>query len=217
MDRHKACPDAEDQRRQTGASDIFTENMGKTKHDTLSTQARPQRQAESQDGAEPSHDGLPHVVVLPRTHRRTEEEKFIRGTVNVRLIFHTRGSVLRGLDVAVSHMSLGEKARIKVRSDYAFGGVFGARQVPPFSTLIFIAQIAAIGHYDAKTLLLRRAVRDVVDDGLFRLMTLVSNIVSCLACWGGRGVALLGTRIRASKRLATTGDIGEDLALALVD
>lgn len=93
---------------------------------------------------------------------------FVRGSVTLRFLFHTRGSVLRGLDVAVSHMSLGERARVEVRSDYGFGEVYAARKVPPYATLVFVAQVAAIGHRDARWVLFRRAVRDAIEDGLFR-------------------------------------------------
>ncbi|CAN0510921.1 unnamed protein product, partial [Ectocarpus sp. 8 AP-2014] len=60
---------------------------------------------------------------------------FVRGTVDCRFLYHNRGSVLRGLDVAVSHMSLGERARVEVRSDYGFGEVYASRNVPPYVTL----------------------------------------------------------------------------------
>ncbi|CAM9554943.1 unnamed protein product, partial [Hapterophycus canaliculatus] len=59
------------------------------------------------------------------------------------------GSVLRGLDVAVSHMSLGERARVEVRSDYGFGEVYASRKVPPYATLVFVAQVAGIGRRNA--------------------------------------------------------------------
>ncbi|CAM9933383.1 unnamed protein product, partial [Scytosiphon promiscuus] len=98
---------------------------------------------------------------------------FVRGTVDCRFLYHTRGSVLRGLDVAVSHMSLGERARVEVRADYGFGEVYAARKVPPYSTLVFVAQVAAIGHRDARWLILRRTLKDRVDDALFRFRSYV--------------------------------------------
>ncbi|CAM9244537.1 unnamed protein product, partial [Discosporangium mesarthrocarpum] len=56
-----------------------------------------------------------------------------------------RGSVLRGLDVATSHMSLGERARIEVRSDYGYSEVYAAMDVPPYATLVFDARVMAVG------------------------------------------------------------------------
>ncbi len=103
---------------------------------------------------------------------------FVRGTVNCRFLYHTRGSVLRGLDVAVSHMSLGERARIEVRSDYGFGEVYASRNVPPYATLVFVAQVAAIGHHNAKWLVIRRALRDKAEDALFRFRSYLSNATS---------------------------------------
>ncbi|CBJ32137.1 conserved unknown protein [Ectocarpus siliculosus] len=103
---------------------------------------------------------------------------FVRGTVDCRFLYHTRGSVLRGLDVAVSHMSLGERARVEVRSDYGFGEVYASRNIPPYVTLVFAVQVAAIGHRSAKWLLVRRALRDRIDDALFRLRSRLSSVVS---------------------------------------
>jgi hypothetical protein len=42
--------------------------------------------------------------------------ELVAGTVQLKLLYHTRGTVLRGLDVAVSHMSLGEVAEVQVRA-----------------------------------------------------------------------------------------------------
>lgn len=109
---------------------------------------------------------------------------FVRGTANLRFLYHTRGSVLRGLDVAVSHMSLGERARVDIRADYGFGEVYAARKVPPYATLIFVAQVAAIGKKNAKGLLNRRAVRDAVGDALFRARLYVSTRLSLSGSWG---------------------------------
>lgn len=103
---------------------------------------------------------------------------FVRGTVDCRFLHHTRGSVLRGLDVAVSHMSLGERARVEVRSDYGFGEVYASRNVPPYATLVFVAQVAAIGHHKAKWIVIRRALKDRVDDALFRFRSYLSSSAS---------------------------------------
>lgn len=46
-----------------------------------------------------------------------------RGTLTLRLLYSSRGSVLRGLDEGICRMSLGEKAVITMRHDYAFGEV----------------------------------------------------------------------------------------------
>lgn len=105
---------------------------------------------------------------------------FVRGTVDCRFLYHTRGSVLRGLDVAVSHMSLGERARVEVRSDYGFGEVYAARKVPPYATLVFVAQVAAIGHCNARWLILRRALKDRMDDAVFRFRSRLAKSASLL-------------------------------------
>ena len=38
--------------------------------------------------------------------------KRVQGSIGCRLIYHTRGKVLRGVDVGVQQMSLGERARL---------------------------------------------------------------------------------------------------------
>lgn len=126
-------------------------------------------------------------------------ETFVRGTVNARFLFHTRGSILRGLDVAASHMSLGERARIEVRSDYAFGEVYGDRLVPPYSTLVVIAQVAAVGDRNARWLLLRREVQDAARDTLYRVRSGIAEMVLYFACFfscNGRAFGLSPLRLK---------------------
>lgn len=135
---------------------------------------------------------------------------FVRGTVDCRFLYHTRGSVLRGLDVAVSHMSLGERARVEVRSDYGFGEVYASRNVPPYATLVFVAQVAAIGHCSAKWLVIRRALRDKMDDALFRFRLYLSSVA---ASYGvvRRLVGLLGS-LRRKKRVGDLTTLGDEEA-----
>ncbi|GMI36718.1 hypothetical protein TeGR_g477 [Tetraparma gracilis] len=59
----------------------------------------------------------------------------VKGDIGLRLIYHTRGNVLRGIDEVVSTMSLGEKCAIHIREDYAFGQAFGHFDLPPNSDI----------------------------------------------------------------------------------
>lgn len=116
---------------------------------------------------------------LERTDKQNGAD-FVRGSVDLCLIYHTRGAVLRGLDIAVSHMSLGEKARIKVRPDFGFGEVYAARNVPPYSRLVFVAQVIAIERRNAKSVFVRRALREKIEKILFRcLRSMWTYIVCC--------------------------------------
>lgn len=135
---------------------------------------------------------------------------FVCGTVNLRFLHHTRGSVLRGLDVAVSHMSLGEKARIEVRSDYGFGEVYAARKVPPFATMVFVAQVGAIGRHSARWVLIRRSVRDAVEDGLFRWRSYLSTIASSYA-YTRRLAGLWGSLRKKKQNEGSRGEENENL------
>lgn len=136
---------------------------------------------------------------------------FIRGTVDCRFLYHTRGLVLRGLDVAVSHMSLGERARVEVRSDYGFGEVYASRNVPPYATLVFVTQVAAIGHRTAKWLVIRRALKNRAEDALFRVRSHLSTVASSYGVVK-RIVSLIGSlrRKKGVKKLVTNYE-GESL------
>lgn len=114
----------------------------------------------------------------------TDEQRganFVRGSVSIRFLYHTRGTVLRGVDVGVSHMSLGERARINVRSDYGFGEVYAARKVPPYTGLVFVAEVKAIGDHSAGWVIRRRAMRIAVEDILFRVRSFASKLLSSRA------------------------------------
>ncbi|CAM9308484.1 unnamed protein product [Ectocarpus sp. 4 AP-2014] len=137
---------------------------------------------------------------------------FVRGTVDCRFLYHTRGSVLRGLDVAVSHMSLGERARVEVRSDYGFGEVYASRNVPPYVTLVFVVQVAAIGQRSAKWLLVRRALRDRMDDALFRLRSRLSSVASSYGA-ARRLTALLRSLRRGGKSVKALVPADEESAV----
>ena len=56
-------------------------------------------------------------LVLSEKHNGS---KRVQGSIGCRFIYHTRGKVLRGIDVGVQQMSLGERAKLSMRSDYAF-------------------------------------------------------------------------------------------------
>jgi hypothetical protein len=71
----------------------------------------------------------------------------VRGSLGVRLIYHTRGKVIRGVDVGVEQMSLGERARLIVRPDYGFDTVRPGPKIPPGSELDIIVDLVSIaGH-----------------------------------------------------------------------
>ena len=61
--------------------------------------------------------------------------KDVQGKIGLRMVYHTRGMVLRGIDEVVSEMSLGERCMINIREDYAFGQVFGNHNLPPHSDI----------------------------------------------------------------------------------
>ena len=71
-----------------------------------------------------------------------------RGTIKLRFIRATRGNVVRGLDLAVQQMSLGEVAAIKSRFDFSYGhyiiGGGGSTPIPPRANLVFTTQLLSI-------------------------------------------------------------------------
>lgn len=54
------------------------------------------------------------------------------------------GSVIRGWDEGVPQMSLGEKAKLTITSDYAYGARGFPGLIPPNSTLIFEVELLKI-------------------------------------------------------------------------
>jgi len=67
-----------------------------------------------------------------------------QGSLGTRIIYHTRGKIIRGIDVGVQQMSLGERARLTIRSDYAFDTVRPGPKIPPGSELEVIVDLVSI-------------------------------------------------------------------------
>jgi FKBP-type peptidyl-prolyl cis-trans isomerase len=55
-----------------------------------------------------------------------------------------RGHVVRGLDVGVRHMTLGETSTLKVRYDYAYGNFWMGPEIPPRSNINFTVELLSI-------------------------------------------------------------------------
>lgn len=55
-----------------------------------------------------------------------------------------RGYVVRGLDIGVKHMTLGETSTIKVRYDYGYGNFWMGPEIPPRSNINFTVQLISI-------------------------------------------------------------------------
>ena len=84
--------------------------------------------------------------------------KRVQGSIGCRLIYHTRGKVLRGVDVGVQQMSLGERARLSIRSDYAFDVVRPGPRVPEGSELEIIADLVYVAGHSSWIIYLQRAI-----------------------------------------------------------
>jgi len=54
------------------------------------------------------------------------------------------GQVIRGWDEGVLQMSLGEKARLYISSDYGYGSRGAGGVIPPNADLIFVVELLAI-------------------------------------------------------------------------
>jgi len=90
--------------------------------------------------------------------------KRVRGSLGVRLIYHTRGKVIRGVDVGVQQMSLGERARLTVRPDYGFDTVRPGPKIPPGSELDIIVDLVSIAGHTSWITYAQRAL-----NGKFRI------------------------------------------------
>ncbi|EPX75207.1 FKBP-type peptidyl-prolyl cis-trans isomerase Fkh1 [Schizosaccharomyces octosporus yFS286] len=59
------------------------------------------------------------------------------------------GQLIRGWDEGVPQMSLGEKAKLTISSDYGYGPRGFPGLIPPNSTLVFDVQLLAINNLKA--------------------------------------------------------------------
>lgn len=59
------------------------------------------------------------------------------------------GQVIRGWDEGVQKMSLGEKATLKISSDYGYGARGAPGAIPPHADLVFEVELLAIGDHKA--------------------------------------------------------------------
>jgi FK506-binding protein 1 len=55
------------------------------------------------------------------------------------------GMVIRGWDEGVMQMSLGEKAALKITSDYGYGSAGAGDVIPPDADLVFEVELLAVG------------------------------------------------------------------------
>ena len=56
------------------------------------------------------------------------------------------GQVIRGWDEGVVQMSLGEKARLVISSDYGYGAAGAGGAIPPNADLVFEVELLKIGN-----------------------------------------------------------------------
>mmetsp|Transcript_17906 Transcript_17906/g.19668 ORF Transcript_17906/g.19668 Transcript_17906/m.19668 type:complete len:130 (+) Transcript_17906:36-425(+) len=61
------------------------------------------------------------------------------------------GAVIKGWDEGVSKMSLGEKAKLFITSDYGYGARGAPGAIPPNSDLTFEVELLAIGPQKSKS------------------------------------------------------------------
>mmetsp|Transcript_38344 Transcript_38344/g.108789 ORF Transcript_38344/g.108789 Transcript_38344/m.108789 type:complete len:127 (-) Transcript_38344:73-453(-) len=60
-----------------------------------------------------------------------------------------RGEVIQGWDDGVMKMSLGEKARLNITSDYGYGSEGAGGVIPPHADLVFEVELLKIGDMEA--------------------------------------------------------------------
>ncbi|CAL1127935.1 unnamed protein product [Cladocopium goreaui] len=82
-----------------------------------------------------------------------------------------RGQVIRGWDEGVIRMSLGEKAKLEITSDFAYGRQGAPGVIPPYADLVFEVELLAINE--------KQAPKDLTD-----------QLLSCV-CYAGVAVLVL--------------------------
>lgn len=106
----------------------------------------------------------------------------VKGSMTMRLIYSEFGTVVRGLDLGVRSMSVGEKATIKVRNDYAYAEGFGTHEVPPGAHIDYRVELLSLNGRGARYYLIRRrVVRCVacVTNCLFAFQTTWLKVTGC--------------------------------------
>lgn len=74
-----------------------------------------------------------------------------------------KGSVVRGLDIGVQTMVLGEKAEIKCRYDFAYGSNAVGAGIPPRSNMVFTVEVLQINKTTAHALPIRFCLHRLED------------------------------------------------------
>lgn len=88
----------------------------------------------------------------------SKKKQRAQGTIGLRIIYHTRGSVLRGIDVGVRQMTLGERAVLKIRQDYGFDTAQPAMNIPANAELEAIVDLVRVGDKSAHWIFVKRAM-----------------------------------------------------------
>lgn len=70
-------------------------------------------------------------TVFDKSSDRGEPLKFIIGT----------GQVIKGWDIGIMAMQLGEKAELIIKSEYAYGKIGAPPKIPGDATLIFMVEV----------------------------------------------------------------------------
>ena len=77
---------------------------------------------------------LTNGQVFDSSHKRGRPFQFVIGI----------GQVIRGWDEGVMQMSLGEKAKLSITSDYGYGARGAGNVIPPNADLLFEVQLLKI-------------------------------------------------------------------------
>ena len=112
---------------------------------------------------------------------RESGAKHVQGKIGIRMMYHTRGVVLRGIDEVVSNMSLGEKNLITIRADYAFGQAFGGHNLPPHSDLNVEVDLVGIRGLGGMYLFISRNINFVMHKLwlIWQLLIIIYEILIC--------------------------------------
>ena len=89
---------------------------------------------------------LENGTVFDRSSDRGEPLKFIIGT----------GQVIKGWDIGIMSMKLGESAELIIKSEYAYGKIGAPPSIPGDATLIFKVEVLQIND--------RKPTRWMMDD-----------------------------------------------------
>jgi hypothetical protein len=88
---------------------------------------------------------------IPHRYTTSAAAVVVVAAAAVAVVFHVSGAVIQGWDQGVMEMSLGERSKLTITSDMAYGPDGAGDVIPPNATLVFDVELLGIGNKEASS------------------------------------------------------------------